>query len=103
MQCLVSSLTIVLSSSISALSHCALAVSARWFCVSRKGGAGEVGGVAWGHQQGAVHMVGARLDFEKAMVGTGGPPPTPTAWTGLENTTLTLQRAGFWQERRPGL
>ena len=27
------------------------------------------------------------------------PPPPPTAWTGLENTTLTLQRAGFWQEK----
>ena len=53
--------------------------------------------------QGAVHMLGARLDFEKAMVGTRGPPPTPNAWTGLENTTLILQRAGFWQERLPGL
>ena len=35
-------------------------------------------------------MVAARLGFEKAMV---DPDPTPrlTAWTGLENTTLTLQ------------
>ena len=29
----------------------------------------------------------------------GGPPHALTAWTGLENTTLTLQRAGFWPER----
>ena len=45
-------------------------------------------------------MVAARLaGFEKAMVVSGTPP---TAWTGLENTTLTLQRAGFWQERLLG-
>ena len=50
-------------------------------------------------------MVAARFGFEKAMVGTGRatPPPTLTAWTGLENTVLTLQRAGFWQERLLGL
>ena len=74
-------------------------------------------------------MVAARLGFEKAMVGTsldprpfwprkkagpegsgvqtrlvpGGPPHALTAWTGLENTTLTLQRAGFLQERLLGL
>ena len=41
-------------------------------------------------------MVADRLGFEKAMVGTG-------RWTGLENSTLTLQRAGFWQERLLGL
>ena len=39
-----------------------------------------------------MHMVAARLGFEKAMV-PGGPPHTLTAWKGLENTTLTLQRA----------
>jgi len=38
----------------------------RWFCiswfwVSRKGG---TGGGGWGHLQGAVHMVAARLGFE---------------------------------------
>ena len=27
------------------------------------------------------------------------PPPALTAWTGLQNTPLTLQRASFWQER----
>ena len=40
-----------------------------------------------------MHMVAARLGFEKAI------PHALTAWTGLENTTLTLQRAGFLQER----
>ena len=60
-------------------------------------------------------MMAARLGFEKTMVGTrwatpkrpwlvpGGPPHALTAWTGLENTTLTLQRAGFWPERLLGL
>ena len=33
----------------------------------------------------------------------GGPPHALTAWTGLENITLTLQRAGFWRERLLGL
>ena len=28
-----------------------------------------------------MYMVAARLGFEKAMVGTGGPPPALTAWT----------------------
>ena len=69
----------------------------RWFRVSRKGG---TGGSGWGHLQGAVHMEAARLGFEKALVGTGRTTPPPlTAWTGLENITLTLQRAGFWQEK----
>ena len=30
-------------------------------------------------------------------------PYALTAWIGLENTTLALQRAGFWQERLLGL
>ena len=38
------------------------------FCISRKGG---TGGGGWGHPQGAVYMVAARLGFEKAMVDTG--------------------------------
>ena len=38
------------------------------FCVSRKGGT-EGGG--WGNPQGDMHMVAARLGFEKAMVVTG--------------------------------
>ena len=54
-------------------SHCALhrkdslCELARWFCVSRKGG---TGGGEWGHLQGDMHMVAARLGFEKVMVGT---------------------------------
>ena len=65
------------------------------FCVSRKG-VTEGGG--WGHPQGDMHMVAAKLGFERAVVWTDGPPLTLTAWTGSENTTFTLQRAGFWQE-----
>ena len=53
----------------------------------RKGG---TGGGGWGHPQGAVHMVAARLGFEKAMASTGRATPALSAWTGLENTTLTL-------------
>ena len=64
---------------------CALA---RWFCVSRKGETGEDG---WGHPQDAVHTVVARLGFEKV---PSGPIHALTAWTALENTTLTSQRAG---------
>ena len=58
-------------------SHCALrrkdslCALVCWFCVSRKGG---IGGGWWGHPQGAMHMVAARLGFEKAVVGTRGPP-----------------------------
>ena len=44
---------------------CALAC---WFCISRKG-VTEGGG--WGHLQGDMHMVAARLGCERAMVGTG--------------------------------
>ena len=51
-----------------------LCVLACWFCISRKGGRG---GGGWGHPQGAVHMVAARLGFEKAMVGTGRATPCP--------------------------
>ena len=50
-----------------------------------------------------MHMVAARLGFEKARLVPAGPPHALTAWTGLENTTLTLQRAGFLQERLLGL
>ena len=56
---------------------------ARLFCVSRKGGAG---GGGWGHLQGDMHMVAARLDCQSTMV---GPILALAAWTGLENTTLT--------------
>ena len=60
----------------------------------------EVGGVT-----GRVLCTWWLLDlaFKRPWLAPGGPPPTLTAWTGLENTTLTLQRAGFWQERLLGL
>ena len=38
-----------------------------------------------------MHMVAARLGFEKAMVGTRRATHTLTAWTGLENTTLLAE------------
>ena len=41
---------------------------ARGFCVSTKGG---TGGGGWGHLQGDMHMVAARLGCQSAMVGTG--------------------------------
>ena len=47
---------------------------ARWFCVSRKVG---TGGGGWGHLQGAMHMVAARLGVEKATVGTRRATPLP--------------------------
>ena len=62
------------SSALLVTSHCALCrkdslrVLACGFCVSRKGG---TGGGGWDHPQGDMHMVAARLGFEKAMVGTG--------------------------------
>ena len=57
-------------------------------------GQGEVGGTGgggWGHQQGDILMVAARLGaLKEPWLAPGGPPPTLTAWTGLENTTLIL-------------
>ena len=45
-----------------------LCVLVRWFCVSRNGG---TGGGGWGHPQGDMHMVTARLGYQSTMVGTG--------------------------------
>ena len=39
------------------------------------------------------------LALKRPWLVPGGSPHALTAWTGLENTTLTLQRAGFLQER----
>ena len=50
-----------------------------------------------------MHMVAARLGFEKAMVGTRRATPRPDCMDRLRNTTLTLQRTGFWLERLLGL
>ena len=60
-------------------SHCALCrkdslCEVHGLCISRKGG---TGGGGWGHPQGDVHMVAARLCFERAMVGTGWATPCP--------------------------
>ena len=43
-------------------------VSARWFCVSRKG---ETGGGGWGHPQGDLHMLAVVAVCRNALVGTG--------------------------------
>ena len=56
----------------------------RWFCVSRKGG---TGGGGWGHPQGAVHMVAARLGFEKAMVGARRATPRPDCMESASRVT----------------
>ena len=63
-------------------------------------GQGEVGGVT-GRVLCTWWLLG--LALKRPWLVPGGPPHTLTAWTGLENTTLTLQRAGFWQERLLGL
>ena len=38
---------------------------------------GQKGGGGWGHPQGDMHMVAARLGYERAMVGTGWTTPRP--------------------------
>ena len=63
-------------------------------------GQGEVGGVTGGMLC-TWWLLG--LALKRPWLVPGGPPHTLTAWTGLENTTLTLQGAGFWQEWLLGL
>ena len=63
-------------------------------------GQGELGGVT-GRVLCTWWLLG--LALERPWLVPGGPPHALTAWTGLENTTLTLQRAGFLQERLLGL
>ena len=63
-------------------------------------GQGEVGGVT-GRVPCTWWLLG--LALKRPWLVPGGPPHALTAWTGLENTTLTLQRAGFLQERLLGL
>ena len=59
------------------------------FCISRKS-VTEGGG--WDHPQGAMHMaaLAARIGCERAMVSTRRATSHLIAWTGLENTTVTL-------------
>jgi len=49
-------------------------VLATGFCVSRKDG---TGGGGWGHPQGDMHMVAARLGCERVMVRTEWANPCP--------------------------
>ena len=53
-----------------------------------------------GHQQGDMHMVAARLGFERGMVSTRWATSRLTTWTGLENTTLTLYIEGWFLARK---
>ena len=78
--------------------HCALrrkdslCVLMWWFYVSRKG---ETGGGGLHHPQGAVHMVAARLGFEKAMVGTQSSTPCPDCMDRLRKHYFHLAEGWF--------
>ena len=63
-------------------------------------GQGEVGGVT-GRVLCTWWLLG--LALKRPWLVPGGSPHALTTWTGLENITLTLQRAGFLQERLLGL
>ena len=64
-------------------------------------GQGEVGGVT--HRVLCTWWL-LGLALKRPSLVLGGAPPALTAWTDrLRNTTLTLQRAGFWQEMLLGL
>ena len=70
-------------------------VSARyagWFCVNRKGG---TGGGGWGHPQGDMHMVAARLGCQSAMVGTGWANCCPGCMDRLRKHYSHLVRGSF--------
>ena len=69
-------------------------------CVSRKGGTegggqGEVGGV--NHRLTCTQWL-LGLALKGPWLGPGGPPPVLTAWTGLQNTTLTCWGLIFGKE-----
>ena len=76
--------------------HCAeKIVSAcymRRFCVSRKGG---TGGGGWGHPQGGMHMVAARLGCQSAMVGTGWANSCPGCMDRLRKRYSHLVEGSF--------
>ena len=63
-----------------------------WLCASRKGG---TGGGGWGHKYGAIHMVAARLGFEKTMVGTGRATSRPDCMDRLRKHYLHLPEGWF--------
>ena len=52
-------------------------------------------GGGWGHPQGAVHMVAARLGFEKAMVGTPRATPRPDCMDRLRKHYSHLAEGWF--------
>ena len=87
-------------------SHCALCrkdslcTLVHGFCVSRKGG---TGGGGWGHCRLTCTWWLLGLALKGPWLVLGGLLPTLTAWTGLENTTLTLQKVGFCERRLLGL
>ena len=62
-------------------------------------GQGEVGGVT-GRVLCTWWLLG--LALKRPWLVPGGQPHALTAWTGLENTTLTLQRAGSASAERVG-
>ena len=63
-----------------------------WFCVSRKGG---TGGGGWGHLQGDMHMVAARLGRQSAMVGTGWANSCPGCMDRLRKRYSHLVEGSF--------
>ena len=73
-----------------------LRAGSAWFCLvlHRKGGGGT-GGSGWGHSQGAVHIVAARLDFEKAMVATRRATPCPDCMDRLRKHHSHLAEGWF--------
>ena len=54
-----------------------------------------MGGRGWGHQYGAVHMVAARLAFEKAVVSTGRATPSPDCMDRLRKHYSHLAEDSF--------
>ena len=81
---------------------------ARWFCVGRKGGTGEVGGVT--HSD--MHMVVAGLSCQSAMVGTRyllvsrAEVKWLSAWFGTSSRSvmsLTCLPTVMWLSPRPSL
>ena len=60
-----------------------------------QGGVGGTGGGGWGHRWVAVHMVAARLGFEKTMVGTRWATPRPDCMDRLRKHYSHLAEGWF--------
>jgi len=54
-----------------------------------------------GHPQGPVHMVAARLGFEKALVGTGRATPPPDCMDRLRKYHSHLAEGWFLARKAP--